>query len=542
MNHNQQLQATFFLACFIGLMSPGHRCAGGSIITDSPEPPHRGVWQVELVATEDIADPFFDVNVQLIFVRPDRSEVKAEAFFRGEQTWVARAYCDQLGRWTWRSAASLPSLDGRSGAFDVRRFDLPGKLRKHPRDPHQFVYDNGRWFLHLGDTGYRYLADTEPLWQQYIDEAAQVGFTKIRTWFCRSRGGVEALFTRDRGGLDLAYWNEMERRLAYALEKYPHIQFQLILYGEDTAELLRYGQGDRASQLVAKYAQARFSAFPTVHWCISNDREISSKAGGRNISPDIINQIGRDMRAREPWGTLLTNHQSRFSGYSFAEADWSDIVTLEDMDQVAGEVLLKYRKLADDPVVNDEDRYGIYRSPAHDRYFFRRLMWASLLSGGHATYGGLETYEAFAGDDKTKGVQGYLTAVQDGRLDDGAQDFKWIRKFFEEAELTLVDFEPADKIAGGDAPAVKAASDGKTIVVYAHNPDLRQPEKANAAESPAEIALDLPQGDWSVRWFDPRSGQWHKPAQQQAVSGGSQRSFTSPFNGDAILLLLSRGD
>jgi hypothetical protein len=70
---------------------------------------------------------------------------------------------------------------------------------------------------------------------------------------------------------------------------------------------------------------------------------------------------------------------------------------------------------------------------------------------------------------------------------------------------------------------------------------LRQPEKANAAESPAEIALDLPQGDWSVRWFDPRSGQWHKP-QQQAVSGGSQRSFTSPFNGDAILLLLSRGD
>ena len=38
-----------------------------------------------------------------------------------------------------------------------------------------------------------------------------------------------------------------------------------------------------------------------------------------------------------------------------------------------------------------------YISPKHDRYFFRRLMWASLLSGGHATYGGLATYEAFAG-------------------------------------------------------------------------------------------------------------------------------------------------
>jgi hypothetical protein len=243
------------------------------------------------------------------------------------------------------------------------------------------------------------------------------------------------------------------------------------------------------------------------------------------------------VHAREPWGTLITNHQIRFSGYAFVASDWSDIVTLEDMDQVAGEVLLKYRKLADDPVVNDEDRYGIYRSPAHDRYFFRRLMWASLLSGGHATYGGLETYEAFAGDDKTKGVQGYLTAVKDGRLDDGAQDFKWIRKFFEQAELTLVGFEPADKLAGGAPLAVKAASDGKNIVVYAQNPDSRQPEKANVAESPADIAVALPQGQWAIRWFDPRTGQWHDPPQHQTVDGGSQQSFTSPFNGDAVLLL-----
>jgi hypothetical protein len=32
------------------------------------------------------------------------------------------------------------------------------------------------------------------------------------------------------------------------------------------------------------------------------------------------------------------------------------------------------------------------------RYFVRRLMWASLLSGGHATYGGGRTYEAYQKD------------------------------------------------------------------------------------------------------------------------------------------------
>jgi hypothetical protein len=185
----------------------------------------------------------------------------------------------QTGPWQWRSVANRPALDGKRGTFEVRPSPLPGKLRQHPQDPRQFAYDNGEWFLHLGDTAYRYVTDTEPLWQQYLDEAAQVGFNKIRTWFCRGRHDVTALFTKDRQGLDLAYWDEIERRLLYALEKYPHIQFQLIPYGEDWPELRRYGEGDRAALLVARYAQARFSAFPNVQWCISNDSHISPGPG-----------------------------------------------------------------------------------------------------------------------------------------------------------------------------------------------------------------------------------------------------------------------
>ena len=524
----------------MGLTGMGQSQGAEHLVSDPATALHRGVWQVQLTLDQKARNPFFDVSVPVVFTRPDGTEVRVEAFFRGEGVWVGRAYCDQVGRWTWRAEAE-PLADGpQSGTFQVRPSDLPGKLRKHPRDPHQFAYDNGRWFLHIGDTGYRYVTDSEPLWKQYLDEAAEVGFTKIRTWFCRSRGGVEALFRDDRSGLDLEYWNEVERRLAYALEKYPHIQFQLILYGEDTAQLHRYASGDRASQLVARYAQARFSAFPNVHWCISNDRDLTDKPGNRSVSPQIIRQIARDIREREPWGTLLTNHQKRFSGYAFVNDDWSDIVTLEDLDQVAGEILLKYRRESEDPVVNDEDRYGIYRSPKHDRYFFRRLMWASLLSGGHATYGGLDTYEAFAGADQTKGVQGYLTAVRDGRLDHGEEDFRWIHAFFEETDLTLVGFQPADEIAGNDPLSVKAASDGREIVIYAQNPDTRKPELADVADKPARFQIALPRGDWTCRWYDPRSGQWHQPRQQASVHGDTKREFTAPFHGDAVLLLRSR--
>ena len=511
--------------------------AAENFVSGTSTAPHRGVWEIELPFEPTAGNPFFDVELNFIFTLPDGKEIKAEGFYRGGNKWTGRAYCSQTGDWKWRTEANRPGLNGKQGVFEVRPSDLPGKLRQHPQDPRQFAYDNGQWFLHLGDTGYRYVTDTEPLWQQYIDEAAQVGFNKIRVWFCRGRSDIQAVFAPDRQGLDLAYWDEAERRLVYALEKYPHIQFQLIVYGEDLAELRRYSEGDRASFLVARHAQARFSAFPNVQWCISNDSIISTASGKRNIAPATIQSIGRDMRKREAWGTLLSNHQARFHGYSFVDAAWSDIITIEDKDQVAGALLLKYRELGNDPVVLDEDRYEHYLSPKHDRYFFRRLMWASLLSGGQATYGGLKTYEAFAGTNELKGVQGYLTAVRDGRLHDGAADFRHIQRFFSEAGLTLVGLNPNDAMAGNDGANAKVIAGARTVIAYLQNPDSPTPESANVAETPAGVRLQLPPGGWRLRWFDPRSGEWHSNPNHPAIDGSLPRDFKSSFPGDAVLIL-----
>ena len=158
---------------------------------------------------------------------------------------------------------------------------------------------------------------------------------------------------------------------------------QLIPYGGDQPELQRYEQGDRAAQYVARHAQARFSAFPNVYWCIANDLIMARQTVDETmqLAADTIRQVGADMREREPWGTLLTNHQSRFRGDGFVNEPWSDIITVHDLDQVAGELILEYREKGSAPVVLDEDRYEHWRKPQNPRYFFRRLMWASLLSG-----------------------------------------------------------------------------------------------------------------------------------------------------------------
>ena len=513
---------TILLACT-------HPVHGVEIVQQGDTALHRGAHEVELMAGEECENPWFDVRLQVEYVRPDGSKVMVEGFYDGGRTFKARAYCDTVGEWTYRTSSNVASLDGKEGSFTVQPSDLPGKLRIHPEDSRQFAYDNGDWFLHIGDTGYRYVVRSEPKWREYIDEAAAAGFTKVRTWFAQSRSTVEALYAEDRSGLALDYWQEIERRVRYALEHYPHIILQLIPYAEDTKELIRYGRGDRLSHYIARYAQARWSAFPNVHWEISNDRAIVTqpdldKLRGRQISAHLIAKIGRDMKEREPWGTLITNQQARREGYSFVDEPWSDIITLEDLDQVGGEVVLEYRRKGNDPVVLDEDRYGNYRDPTNRRYFFRRLMWANLLSGGHATYGGLRTYEAYDGGP-FRGVQGYYTSNRRGTLAQGAHDYRHIHTFFEDTGLTLVGMEPDDALVGGDPLKAKCIHNDDTYIVYAANPDGETPRTDNPRVAPPVVRVRLPEGSYSVRWFDPRMGTWQG---EQTVSGGGSRKLESP--------------
>ena len=514
---------------------------------------HRGIYEVTLQATGEVGNPYYDVTLEVTFTRPDKSAVVVDGFYDGGASFNARAYCDTPGGWQWTSSSDNPGLDGKSGTFEVVPSELKGKLRVHPNDPYQFAYDNGDWFLHIGDTGYRFLVPSEPHWQEYIDQAAEMGATKIRAWFAMDRGNVDALFTANGRDLSLFYWKEIERRMLYTLEHHPAVNLQLIPYAEDTERIRAYGRGDEAAQLVARYAQARWSAFPNVQWTITNDRKIVREATleGREVHYNTIDSMGRAMAAQEPWGTLLTNHQSRFNGYDHINAPWSDISTLEDLDQVAGTLILDYRRKAKHPVVLDEDRYELYRYPMHRRYYFRRLMWASLLSGGHATYGGLKTYEpyggqTYAGPDRAvavgvdpyngedKGVSGYFDANHRGILHQGAHDFRHIHAFFNTLGLTLVNMQPDDALVGDDPYRWKCAHDESTYVIYLANPGGAEPGTDYPNTEVPEVALSLAKGRFSVQWFDPDTGAWYRDS---TLEGGEEVSLKAPGTEDWIVLL-----
>ncbi|MBD3243355.1 MAG: DUF4038 domain-containing protein [Chitinivibrionales bacterium] len=515
---------------------PGNESAvSGSSSKQTDEAQLRGLYELTFAADPGSVHPFFDLVFRVSFTRPAGQVTVAEGFYDGGRTFRCRAYCDVPGTWEWRVSANVPGLADASGRFHVVPSALPGKLRIDPTDCYQFAYDNGSWFLHIGDTGYRYLSASESGWRVYLDQAVEMGATKIRTWFCEGRSDVRVLFADGRRTFNLAYWQEMDRRLLYALKAHPHVVFEVIPYGEDTEELRRYDMGDAASRTIAAYAQARFSALPNVMWCFSNDRQIvreeESVLEDHQVRASTIEQIGREMREREPWGTLLTNHQCRFSGYDFAGSSWSNVVTLEDIDQVHGRLLRDYRGRARAPIVNDEDRYETYRGPVHPRYFFRRLMWGSLLSGGHATYGGLRTYEPC--DGQTQGMHGYFDACRDGRLQEGAHDFCAIHRFFRERDLTLVGMTPDDAICGDQPLRSKCIRDEKAVIVYLANPSGDTPETDDASDTPVCVSLEVPKGKHLAEWYNPVSGSFRHVG---SVSAGP-RELETPGMGDWVLLL-----
>lgn len=486
------------------------------------------------------SDPYLGVNFTVAVTLPTGEVIDGvEGFYSGvgratgRPTYSARVYCGWVGDYSAVTNSSLGSLHGLRARFGVAPDSAypgaKGKLRLHSDDWYQFQYDDGDWFLHIGDTGYRYLADGEPLWQQYIDQSVQdLGATKIVVWSAGTRAthSLAQLYTPSLVAMNLTYWALMEDRLVYALTTYPRIQLQLIVYAQDTDRANQAGSpyggntpAGRMAGYTAAYMQARWSSFANVQWCIVND------ADGL-VSTSFVDKIGTGMRAREKWGTLITSHRTRSGRYPFSRSPWSSVSTLLTLDALQGMEVVAQRSAQRMPVVIAQDRFEFYHpvtapKPANwsAPNFFRGLMWASLVSGGHATYGGIATWDTWiSGCSATKcpGVRGYADMVNRGVLQDGGRDFQHIHTFFN-ASLTrngtvlglpsLVGLAPNNTLCGSDPNVNICAASATVLLMYSRAAS----GKTLTVAWPPSINPQAPAFQVDATCFDPVSGQFDSP-------------------------------
>jgi len=116
--------------------------------------------ELSFTSTADYANPFGDIELDVIFTGPDNVTMVMPAFWDGGDTWKVRFAPTELGLWTYESFCSNEAdagLHGLGGTITCVPYE--GDLDIYQRgfvkavpDTRYFVYADGMPFFYLGDT------------------------------------------------------------------------------------------------------------------------------------------------------------------------------------------------------------------------------------------------------------------------------------------------------------------------------------------------------------------------------------------------------
>jgi hypothetical protein len=550
-----------------------------------------GVYEV-LLTGDGGADNPFDTPVSVTFTPPSgpADALTVDAFYDGGGTWRARVYVSQTGAWTWTSAcATDEKLDGLSGAFEAAGSNLRGRLLIHPKNPRQWMTEDGRWFLNLNDTSYFLLCAHDGLgnpvtdedFRDYVKDAVDHGITSFRSW---AANGPKP-FTSSPGNSDRHRWDDLfadkdytrpnldalrlaDQRLRWMLDHYPDVGVQFILfplgkpYASDETFWTKLPVDNR--QRIMRYLIARFAAYPAIFWLVVNDciytidpamlpyAEMHQALNGRTYpnAEAMAREVGNYFLEHDPWRHPLSTGVARTVPFRFGDEEWATYVHLEHRFDFGAKGYAAHQQFHK-PVFLGEDRYEQDHPGVHDpldmRYFQRRLYWSWLLAGGSANYGGRWWAVHPYRQTGNRPVQSPRNpAVTHGQLV-GLDSVRFIRDFFTERKIQLSNFEPdldrvkdATGATGGGAPRLMRRGNAEFLVYHPHaTSDDRQARVRADATAQVQIDLRQAEGTFSVEWFRAEDGQ---SQEGQAVTGGDWRTLTAPWGGADVVVWLRMKD
>lgn len=534
------------------------------------------MYELALTGDGAVANPF-DTVATVTFTPPsgEKRARTVHAFYDGDNTWRARVYVSETGRWRWTSACTTDTgLDGKAGTFPAVNSTLRGRLLPHPKNPRQWITEDGRWFLNLNDTAYfllsPYDAKGEPVLERdvrhYVRDAVARGITSVRGFgLIGSRGILEDSpdyvhrwrdsvfdddgFTRMR----LTHFRVADERLRWLLNDHPDVYVQFVLFPRGS----RWKQDEQfwvnftpaQKERVMRYLIARYAAYPQLFWLIVNDAHYGPDFPNHNA---YAREVGAYFRRHDPWQHPLSTGHARQVEYYFGDEDWSSYIHLEDSYDLGAAQYAKHHRFAK-PVFLGEDRYEqdhpLDRDPRDMRYFQRRLFWTWLLAGGSANYGGrwwaVHPYSQtgrrpapspWADRPRYKGITHTEQLT-------GLDSVGHIRDYFVTRRIELSDFEPDHDLASdldgrNETQAPKVMRLGTTeYLIYHPNAaaDGRDAKADDAKQARLRLDLRAANGRFAVEWYRAHDGVAQRGG---AIEAGDSRDLTAPWQGADVVLRL----
>jgi len=359
------------------------------------------------------ADPFNEVELDVVFTDPNGDEQRVPAFWAGNDVWRVRYASPKAGRHHYRSECSdtgNAGLHGQEGELEVGPYDGDNPLLK--RGPLR-VSSNRRHFEHADGTPFFWLGDTWWMglckrlgwpgeFQQLTADRVAKGFTVIQIvaglypdmGAFDPRGANEAGFPweTDYARIKPAYFDMADLRIDY-LVRSGLVPCIVGCWGY----FLKFMGVEKIKQHW-RHLVARWGAYPVV-WCLSGEGIMpyylsEHKEEDAAFQKSGWTQLGRYLRQIDPCRHPTTIHPGTSARETVEEQSVLDFDMLQtghgDRKSLPNTVTLVTQGYAAEPrmpVVNGEVCYeGIGEQCRQE---VQRLMfWTCMLSGacGH-TYG-----------------------------------------------------------------------------------------------------------------------------------------------------------
>ncbi|MCU1528331.1 MAG: hypothetical protein JWP75_2094 [Frondihabitans sp.] len=517
--------------------------------------------EIALVSDEDHANPYLDVDVEVLFAGPKGATIRRPAFWDGGRTWRVRFAPTMPGHWLYRTSSNRTTdngLHGVTGDINCVSADAQTTIHRHgflrrAEFGRHLSHDDGTPFFWLADTHWRFRFERQdeankPGWDSQfrgtIDKRVDQGFTVYQA----------NLMTVDWSGEASPFWCDGEPFTRLNPEYIRDEIDPRIAYIADAGLVTALGFGwhglvdDDPDGVVrfARYIVARYGSFAVV-WTLGGEVP--------GYDPDRVDErlagwlrVGEAIRDADGYGHPITVHSTndRPIATTFIDEDW---LTFGLNQHGHGDLDLDSHHYADFfsghpsvPLVEGESLYEglISVEPAGRRLvtdtMVRHAAYQAIQSGccGYS-YGAQGCWNGAWDTSESVSAWGRLPWY-DGVDLPGAEQMGFLRRYYEVAGWQ--DLTPADAFLPGGfinrrfyQPPVLSTASRSVLTVYF--PDTYR------TDEPVGSLVGLPQDAFDLRWFDPRSGEWFEAGIVRSGDDGSLVVPQKPSDDDWLLLARS---
>jgi hypothetical protein len=410
-----------------------------------PTASHNRVFEWTIDSHKAYADPFNDVDVDVIFTK-DGETWQVRTFWRGGSKWTVRFAPPTPGEYTYHLESTDQNnsdLNGHEGRVTISAYTGTNALLRHgplrvSSNKHYFEHADGTPFYWLGDTWWTSMSDRlswEGFQKLTADRKAK-GFTVVQIvaglvpfeeqapsdpGFCNEGGCVwEPAFKR----INPRFFDYADRRVQHLVDSgmAPAIvgAWNVILGEMGVAKMKKHW----------RYIIARYGAYP-VFWIAGGEvydppeevaRRHKEPLGTPRI-PGGWTEVARYIHATDPYHHPVTVHEMLpsydfpaqdeslmdFDLFQAAHLGWSSIAI-----EVAQLDMHRSRTTVTKPEVMGEIGYETLGA-THLEDFQRVAFWVAMLNGaaGH-TYGANGTWESYARDKPLHRMRWSLMSWEEG--------------------------------------------------------------------------------------------------------------------------------